>query len=65
MIFRASGESFGIAARGEDDSNKQLHADMEELSQFFGLLLGHGALSGENLGYPAFGTDYGPEILGR
>ena len=48
----------------EYDSNKQIHADMEELSDFLCLLLRHGPFSAKDLRHPALGADYGPKIFG-
>jgi hypothetical protein len=54
----------GYLKESEYGSNKQLHADMEELSDSLCLLLRHGPFSAKDLRHPALGADYGPKIFG-
>jgi len=52
-----------LSEEGEYDSNKQIHADMEELSDSLCLLLRHGSFSSKDLRHPALGANYGPKIF--
>jgi hypothetical protein len=53
---------------GESDcaaspSDEQIHTDVEELRELLCLFLADWPLSGNDLRYPALGTDHGPKIL--